>query len=112
MKYIIQIKDLAVASLWFTSLVVVNFIFVESTQFVWIYAVPVIMITWKYNLKWGLLVSAAGAFSTILPGVMTGSYNIYNDLAEDGLIFFAKLSAITLGLYLGKKTHYKIEEKR
>lgn len=112
MKYVIQIKDLTVTSLWFTSLAVVNFIFIESTHFVWVYAVPVIMATWKYNLKWGLLVSAAGAFSTVLPGAMTESYSTYNDLAEDGLIFFAKLSAITLGLYLGKKTHYKIEEKR
>ncbi|WP_417501126.1 hypothetical protein [Marinobacter sp.] len=98
-------KDLIVASVWFISLVAINFISGEPTQFIWAYAVPVIMITWKHDLQWGFLAAAVGAFAAVASGAVTGNANAGISLAEEGLFTFAQLSAIAIGLVLGQKTH-------
>lgn len=100
-----QFKEQIVASIWFISLVAINLISGEPTQFIWAYAVPVIMVTWKHDLKWGFLAAAVGAFSAVASGAVTGNSNAGISLAEEGLFTFAQLSAIAIGLVLGKKTY-------
>lgn len=108
MKHSIIIKDFFVVSLWFISLAALNFIFGEPTQFIWAYAVPIIMMTWKHDLQWGFLAAAMGAFAAVATGAVTGNSNAGISLAEEGLFTFAQLSAIAIGLVLGKKTHDEI----
>lgn len=105
MKHVMQFKDHIVASIWFISLVAINLISSEPTQFIWAYAVPVIMMTWKHDLQWGFLAAAVGAFAAVASGAVTGNSNAGIRLAEEGLFTFAQLSAIAIGLILGKKTH-------
>ncbi len=105
MKFIMRFKEHIVASIWFTSLIAINFISGEPTKFIWVYAVPVIMMTWKHDLQWGFLAAAVGAFAAVASGAVTGNSNAGIRLAEEGFFTFAQLSAIAIGLVLGKKAH-------
>jgi len=105
MKHVMRFRDLIVALVWFISLIAINFISGEPTQFIWAYAVPVIMLTWKHDLQWGFLAAAVGAFAAVASGAVTGNANADISVAEEGLFTFAQLSAIAIGLVLGKKTY-------
>lgn len=104
MKQLIRYSDVIAGLVWFASLVVINLGTSEPAQFILPYAIPVAVITWKRNLQWGFFIAALGAFSAVASGAVTGNANAGISLAEEGLFFFAQLSAIAIGIVLGKRS--------
>lgn len=104
MKQLIRYSDVIACLVWFASLIVINLGSSEPIQFIFPYAIPVVVVTWMRNLQWGFFVAALGAFSAVASGAIMGNENKGISLAEEGLFFFAQLSAIAIGVVLGKKS--------
>lgn len=107
MKQLMRYQDVIAGLAWFAALIAINIGTREPTQFILAYAVPVVITTWKRNLQWGFLFAALGAFSAVASGAITGNVDAGVGLAEEGLFSFAQLSAIAVGVVLGKRTHRK-----
>lgn len=110
MKHITRFADVIVGSVWFISLIAVNLIAGETTLFILAYAIPVVLTTWKHDLQWGFLVAAMGAFAAVASGAISGNANAGVSLAEHGLFSYAQLSAVAVGIFLGKRTHYELHK--
>lgn len=106
MKQPMQFLDVIASLVWFASLITISLVTNnEPTQFILAYIIPVVVTTWKRNLQWGFLIAAVGAFSAAASGAVMGNTNADISLAEEGLFFFAQLSAIAIGIVLGKRAH-------
>lgn len=107
MKQLMGYLDVIGGLAWFVALIAINIGTREPTQFILAYAVPVVVTTWKRNLQWGFLFGALGAFSAVVSGAVTGNADAGVILAEEGLLAFTQLSAIAIGIVLGKRAHNK-----
>lgn len=110
MKHLLEFLDVVAGLAWFVGLIVTNMIINEPTQSIFPYAIPVVVVTWKRNLRWGFFAAAVGACSAVVSGAITGHVSAGVSLAEEGLFSFAQLSAIAVGIVLGKITHRKMND--
>jgi len=111
MKYFREFLDLIVGLTWFVGLMITNMMIDEPTQSIFPYVIPVLIITGKRNIRWGFIAAAVGACTAVISGAITGNANSGVSLAEEGLYSFAQLSAIAIGVVLGKITHRKINDR-
>ena len=102
-----QYLDATWSMAWYALLMAFNFFAPNPTEHILAYSIPVIVITLKRNLRWGILTSSVGTLAAVLSGAIAGHLSIGISLAEEGLFSFAQLSAIALGVSLGKKSHQK-----
>lgn len=77
----------------------------QPVQFIVPYALPVVVFTWKYGLRPGLIVASGSVLAAAVGGALPS--NAHVSLVEDGLYAYAKLSAVAMGvslaLYTGRR---------
>lgn len=101
-----QWKSAVYTGLWLIVLVVVNRLLEEPVQFIAPYVLPVIVLTWKYGVRWGLVAAAGAVVAAAAGGALPSNDKVA--LLEDGLYSYVKLSAIALGVSLGKLCGLKL----
>lgn len=96
-----RIFSLEVAAVWFVFIALVNLSLEDKINFILPYAWPVVGVVWFNGLRHGFLVSAFGTLSAAAGGVIPTHPGIIS-LTEEGLLAYAKLSSVAIGIAAGK----------
>lgn len=64
MMHVTQFLDVIVGLIWFVIFASINIIASEPTQFILVYAITVVVITWKRDLRWGGTCSSRSIFGS------------------------------------------------
>lgn len=103
MKRFARFLDVVAGLAWLVLLSAINVITGEPTRFIVPYAAPVVVVTWRRHVRWGFTLAGAGAFSAVASGAVQGNANAGVSIAAEGLLSFAQLSAIAIGIAMAKR---------
>lgn len=100
------LRHVAYTIAWLIGVVVVNRLLDEPIELIVPYMLPVVVLTWTYNIRWGLIAAAGATLAAAAGGALPSNDDV--TLLEDGLYAYMELSAIALGVTLGQLTHRKL----
>lgn len=63
-------RDLSLSAAWLAGLYLLNLSLDEPIRFILFYALPVILLTWKYSFSWGLLAVACSLGAAMASGAI------------------------------------------